>query len=230
MSLKKFFHLPLLFVLISLSALVFTIQEAQFNSPPSWNATSYQFTPSWNATSYQFTPSFFKLMTMGYWPAAVEGMWIRTLQIVSSGNYEASLAEPTAQFYDLALDLDPHFYEMYEQSAVMFTVLFHRPELAAHFLERGIRHYETASPPEKFWTHPYTLYIMLAYVTSFELHDWGKAKAIYLKAAQVPHAPPYLLEMQTWLQKENSETALARKVLHLLIRNILTMYSNLRIV
>ena len=45
-------------------------------------------TPHFQQENYKikpihYTPEFFKLLTIGQWPAAVEGMWIQLLQEIS---------------------------------------------------------------------------------------------------------------------------------------------------
>jgi|GEM_PF-1818472 len=175
--------------------------------------------PSLNVPSYQLSAPFFKFVTAGFWPAAVDGLWIRTIQDVGSARYTPATLPEAREFYRLATDLDPDFYELYEQGGILFFFFYESADAAQEILNKGISVYESGSTPPKFWTHPYTLYLFLANVYAFQLNDWGRAKEVYLRAAKVPHAPSYLIGMQTWLQKEGSEKILAQKTLRLLIEH-----------
>lgn len=155
---------------------------------------------------------FFKLMTFGYWPAATDWMWIETLQIIGGKNFSASVKPHALQFYELATDLDPRFYELYEQSAVLFSFFFKSPEDSIHFLKKGI---DVSSPR---WPRTYTLHLLMAYLYAYELNDWEKAKASFLSASEIPGSPPYLQKMKTWLSEEGSEKTLAKRVLTMLVR------------
>lgn len=188
---------PILF--FSLSKIVFTKQS------------------QWSAPSYQLTPPFFRFITSGFWPAAVDGLWISTLQKIGALEFTYDDVKSTSWFYQLATDLDPHFYELYEQAGEIFTFTFRDNEEASRFLQKGIEVFETQSPPKNFWTHPYTLYVQLAVVRGFIEHDWPSAKILFLKAGELPHAPDYLREMKHWLNEENSENILAQKILNRII-------------
>ncbi len=155
---------------------------------------------------------FFKFVTFGYWPAAVDWMWIQTLQIIGGKNYSQEMKPFAVYFYEIATDLDPRFYELYEQAGVLFSFYFKSPDESIHFLEKGIEHRS-----EK-WNHPYQLHLLAAYLYSYDKKDWSKAKGHYLKAADIPGAPEYLKNMKKWLLEKDSEKLLAKRVLTLLIR------------
>ena len=164
---------------------------------------------------------FIKFSTIGYWPAAVDWMWIETLQRNGDRNYSPELIPSIKAFYQMATDLDPKFYELYEQAGVILSFYFHAPDESIHFLDKGIRFYDHANGTSevKTWSHAYTLHLLLAYQYSFEKKDWSKAKEYYLKAAAVPGAPGYLQSMRMWLKEKGSEKELAKRVLNLLIKS-----------
>jgi hypothetical protein len=168
---------------------------------------------------YQLTPQFFKFISCGFWPAAADLLWMQTLQKVADANYSSETLPEMLGFYRLSTDLDPKFYEAYDQAAVMFSFFYEAPAAALEMIDRGIKVYESGNAPPRFWTHPYSLYLDRAYVNAFLRNDWSAAKEDYLKAAYTVGAPPYLQEMKRWLQKEGSEKRLAVKVLTLLIQN-----------
>jgi len=169
-----------------------------------------------------YNAAFFKFVTIGYWPAAVDWMWIQTIQVAGDKNYPQKLVPSVRFFYEIATDLDPKFYDLYEQSGVLFSFFFKDPADAAHLLEKGIHSFNAfpkTSEKVKGWSHPFTLHLLLAYVYSFQMHDWAKAKECFLSAAEVPGAPKYLQNMKFWLEEKGSERILARRVLNALIQN-----------
>ncbi len=163
-----------------------------------------------NLKPKELSAPFFKMITIGYWPAAVDYLWIETLQIIGDKKYSTDLVPFAANFYELATDLDPSFYELYEQAGVLFSLLFKNPDLSIHFLEKGVN-----NAPAR-WTHLYTLHLLTAYLYSYEKNNWEKAREYYLKAANVPGSPAYLQNMKIWLVEPGSEKKLAQKVLKLL--------------
>jgi hypothetical protein len=168
---------------------------------------------------YELTPPFFKFISSGFWPAAADAFWIQTLQLTASSNYSEQNLNEAKSFYRLATDLDPKFYELYEQGGVLFSFFFENPEAAREILQKGIDVSRSPNLPEKYWTHPATLYILLAYTYAFQMNDWANAKRVYLEALQAKGCPEYIFAMKPWLESENSERILALKVLTNLIRN-----------
>ena len=208
MILRSLLHRQSLLALILCPLLFFGAEKMKLQQPK-------VLTPS----LYQYTPLFFKFVTAGFWPAAVDGLWIRTLQFIGEGNYAPATLPEAEHFYDLATDLDPNFYELYDQAGLLFLFFYENPERAEKFLKKGIDVFLHHSPPKDFWFHPHTLYIYLAYVQAFQENNWAEAKKTYLAAAELPTCPQYILNMKKWLKEENSEKILAKKVLNTLIEN-----------
>lgn len=165
------------------------------------------------------TPAFYKFISFGHWPALVDYFWIRTLEKVGAADYSPEVLEEVSEFYRLGVELDPYFYELYDQAAVNFAFFFESPEKALDIIDRGISVYWTKNPPEKFWTHPYSLYLHRGYVNAFLKNDWSSARVDYLKAADMKGSPPYLQSMKLWLQKEGGDKILGRRVLKILVQN-----------
>ena len=118
-------------------------------------------------------------------------------------------------FYEIATDLDPRFYELYEQAGILFSFYFKSPDESIHFLEKGINHVSSD------WSHPYSLHLLVAYLYSYEKNDWIKAKEYYLKASEFKGAPAYLKNMRVWLSEKDSEKKLAKRVLTILTQQTL---------
>lgn len=158
-----------------------------------------------------YTAGFFKILSLGYWPVAVDLMWLKALQYVGSKHFSIENRPHLFQVYELATDIDPEFYMFYEQAGVVFSFFFKNPDDSIYFLNKGIRN---RSPR---WMHPSTLYLLSAYIHAYEKNDWVKAKESFLAAANEPDSPPYLKEMKNWLKTEGSERELGKRVLYLLM-------------
>lgn len=158
-----------------------------------------------------YPSSFFKLLSLGYHPALVDWMWIQSLQVIGGRNFNSERMPMARNFYDLATDLDPRFYDLYEQAGVLFSMFFKSSDDAIYFLEKGVRNIHPS------WTHPYTLHLLLFYEYAFSRKDWEIAKQHYLLAAEMPNAPVNLQLAMSWLKEPNSEKRLARQVLKALI-------------
>ena len=172
-----------------------------------------------NAPYYPLNPPFARFVSAGFWPAVVDLLWIDLIQEIGGGKYSHETLPRVQGFYDLATDLDPNFYELYEQGGVFFYFYLKNPEASLRMFQKGISVYEHQNPPRDFWTHPYSLYIFEAYVYGFEMQDWVHAKEAFLKAAEVPSTPSYLDHMKVWLKEKGSEKVLATKILKILIQN-----------
>ncbi len=154
---------------------------------------------------------FLKFASIGYWPAVTDWLWIQTLQLIGSQKHPPELKPFAYRFYELATELDPRFYDLYELAATTFGFLFKSPNDAVYFLEKGVKNINP------HWTQSHMLYLMLSYYYGYELNNWVKAKESYLAASAQPGAPEYLQRMKTWLDKKGSEKELARRILKILI-------------
>ncbi len=168
-------------------------------------------------TGYELTPPFFRFVTAGFWPAAVDYLWIETLQGIGQGDFSKTTLSKLVVFYRLAQNLDPDFFESYEHGAISFAMYFEAPDAALEVLDRGIRAYESGRVPPRFWTRPYSLYLLRAYTNSFVKGDFKAAKVDYLRASEVEGSPLYLQNMKEWLQEEGAERVLAVRVLKQMI-------------
>jgi hypothetical protein len=170
-------------------------------------------------TAYELTPPFFKLVTFGFWPAAVDALWIRTLQGIGDRGLSKATAPELSRFYRLAQNLDPFFFETYQQGAIAFSMLTEEPDFALEVLNRGIKVYETGGYPKHIWDRPFILYLYRSYVNGFLKNDFYAAKEDYLAAEAAPGAPAYLHDMKKWLKNEGSERILAGKILRSMIKS-----------
>ncbi len=173
--------------------------------------------PSSFSALSQLSPDWVRWVSAGYSHAAVSLLWISTLSQIGTGVYDTNTIQETRSFYRLATDLDPHFFELYDQAAIFFMFYVEDATLAREILQKGIQFYEQRPLYPKYWFRPHALYLHLAYLEAFMAQDWAQAKQVYIRASQVPSAPSYLSHMRLWLDQEGSEKQLAIRVLKLLI-------------
>jgi hypothetical protein len=170
-------------------------------------------------TGYELTAPFFRFVTAGHWPAAVDYFWIRTLQVAGTSQKGSPQVQELARFYRLAQKLDPDFFETYLQGGLIFGVLLDEPDLALEVLDRGIRVYESGRYPKAFWQHPFQLYLYRAFVNAFMHENFSEARQDFLRASKVPGAPSYLSQGYTDLSAPDADRKIALHVLQQLIQN-----------
>jgi hypothetical protein len=207
MKLRTLFHSQALLAAFFSCSFVFVTSAIEFQNPKVKSDTAYE-----------LTPPFFKLITFGFWPAAVDALWIRTLQFVGDRALTADDAPSVIRIYRLAQSLDPYFFETYEEGALTFSVLLSEPDLSIELLDRGIQVFESGNAPPRVWKRAYVLYLYRAYVHGFLKNDFVATKKDYLAAEGAPGAPAYLHDMKEWLKKEGSERRLGLQILRGMIR------------
>jgi hypothetical protein len=172
-----------------------------------------------NDTGYELTAPFFRFVTSGHWPAAVDYFWIRTLQVAGMPQKGSPQAQELARFYRLAQNLDPDFFETYLQGGLIFGVLLDEPGLALEVLDRGIRVYESGRYPKAFWPHPFQLYLYRAFVNAFLREDFREARSDFARASKVPGAPLYLTQGSTDVNAKDADRRIALHVLRHQLQN-----------
>lgn len=170
---------------------------------------------------YEVTPRFFKFASFGFWTAAVDALWIQTLQEMALNPGEISMGRvrKLVSLARLEQDLDPGFYESYAHNAVVLGMDLQAGEEAIEILDRGIRVHESGVYPKGFWDHALFLHLLRGYIHAFVLGDFGSARMDYLRASEMPGAPLYLQGMKSWLKEEGSDRKLAVRVLKVMILN-----------
>ncbi len=207
MKLRTFFHSPLLFAFFFLASFLFLTRAVEFRRPEVRVDTAYE-----------LTPQFFRMIAFGFWPAAVDSLWIRTFQYIGDREITKEWAPELLRVYRLIQSLDPLFFETYEEGSIAFSVILSDPDSSLELLNRGIQVYESGNVPPKVWKRAYVLYLYRAYVNGFLKNDFVAAKKDYLGADVAPGAPEYLHDMRKWLEKEGSEKRLGKQILRAMIR------------
>ncbi len=188
-----------------------------------------------NLLTSDINSSLLKLVTARYWPSAVELLWITLLQELAEKRISQNTAKEIKHFFDVATDLDPLFFELYEHAGISFAVFFEDGDSAINFLNKGIRAYKTRVIPGlagselsgnprlgakfsiRYWPNPAFLFIQVAYTEAYVRHDIKRAKEAFLVAANVLGAPEYLHNMSKWLIEPGSERRLEVNVLREMI-------------
>jgi hypothetical protein len=167
---------------------------------------------------YELTPGFFRFATMGHWTAAVDYLWIRTLQVTGGIQKRSPEIQELARFYRLAQKLDPGFFETYTQAAVVFGVVLDEPDLALEVLDRGIAVYESGQYPKNFWSRAYLLYLYRAYVNAFEKENFREARRDFQRTSKMPGAPAYLALGGSKFDSPDADRRIAVHVLRYMVQ------------
>ena len=87
MKTRAFLHRQTICAALLCPALLFLMTNVEFDQPK-------LFKPA----EYQLTPQFFKFISFGFWPAAADLLWMRTLQNVSTNHYSPETMSETLGF------------------------------------------------------------------------------------------------------------------------------------
>lgn len=208
MSWRHIFHFPAFFSSIFGSIFIFSISDIEFRNQKMRNDTGYE-----------LTSPLLKWMSGGFWVASCDALWLQVVQELGENQLNKEGAERVKRDYRLMQELDPFFFDTYEQAGLAMDLLFRDADAALEILDRGIRVFENQNPPKAFWNRVYALYLQRALVAAHRKLDFASARRDYLKASEAPGAPAYLSQMRIWLQKPGSEKTLAKKMLPILISN-----------
>jgi hypothetical protein len=173
----------------------------------------------------KWNPDLFRAITFGHLAAGVDLLWLRTITDPAYAHVLPGHHAPAFYNLDLATDLDPAFYELYELGSYALTIVRDDNTGARDLLRKGIHFYREDLknyPPgfaERYWTRPYSLYITLAYVYLYELNDMPSAAQVFREAAALPGAPAYLSKLKERLEKPGGEYEVALKLVDFLIQS-----------
>jgi hypothetical protein len=158
-------------------------------------------------------------MSGGFWVASHDYLWLGVVQELGEKELTKKAELRVIHKYRVMQELDPFFFDTYEQGGLAFDILFRDPDASIEVLSRGIEVIENHNPPKELWGRAFTLYLQRALVFAHRKLDFASARRDYLKASDAPGAPSYLSKMKVWLEKDGAEKTLARKMLPILISN-----------
>lgn len=167
----------------------------------------------------KWDPQLFRAVTFGQLGTGIDLLWLRTLADPSIAHV-APGRHPRAYYdLDLATDLDPAFFELYNLGSYVLTIIRDDNEGARDLLLKGrtFHRERLAAYPEafreRFWARAWSLYITLAYVQLFELEDMPSAARTFAEAAELPGAPKYLRSLKDKLERPGGQYEVALRLL-----------------
>lgn len=171
----------------------------------------------------KWSPDLVRILSFGQLATAVDMLWLRTLSDPAQAHVLPG--EHARSFYDLdlATDLDPAFFELYNLGSYVLTIVRNDNEGAKTLLEKGRRFYREdlsgypAGFQTTYWSRSWNLYLTLAYVDLFELQDMPSAAKAFGEAAKIPGSPAYLQSLSERLQQPGGEYAVALRLINHLI-------------
>ena len=138
----------------------------------------------------------------------VEVRWVRPGQRAS-------------QFFDLnlAIELDPFFYEIYSEGPRFLAVIRNDKESALELALKGLavqRNRLSEIPASRIryvWPSHFDIPFVLGYVYLFEKPDLARAAEAYSEAARAPESPPYVAALGAHLSDPTARFGIGIRVL-----------------
>ncbi len=172
----------------------------------------------------RFDPLLYQTLTFGYLPTGID--WILIQCLVDTTMNQVLPGKHSLFYYQLELltDLDPGFFDAYYLGGTLLAVIQHDGQGAKNLLLKAENFFKNqlSSYPEKFrfqyWSHPWTLNILQAYVHLFLLGEMHEAASYFSKAAQYSDAPVYLSRLVKKFLKVGGEYEVALNLVEFLAR------------
>lgn len=145
-------------------------------------------------------PGVFRILSVGHRLALVDWFWVRSL-------VEHPGSPRVARDLNLAVHLDPVFYDAYLSGAHLLAVVGNNGEGARSLLLQGERFVESSLPSypaslrDGYWKQGWSLYVVRAYVDLFERHDLPSAAEAFAKAGRFPNAPVHIQRLAERLRE-----------------------------
>ena len=175
----------------------------------------------------KLNPELFRTLTFGFLPLTIDWIFIR---MIADGEKEKVSAGQHPDFYydlDLATDLDPAFFELYQTGGYLLSLVRGDHEGAKDVLRKGIAFYRdslrtdpltyTEIFKEQYWGQAWNLSVILAYIYLFQFDDMPHAAASFREAATLPGAPAYLASLEKKLGNPGGEYEVGIRLLRFLI-------------
>jgi hypothetical protein len=173
----------------------------------------------------KWDPQLFRAITFGQLGTGIDLLWLRTLVDPSIAHVAPGRHARAYYDLDLATDLDPAFFELYNLGSYVLSIIRDDNEGARDLLLKGRAFHRErlagypASFGERFWSRAWSLYITLAYVQLFELEDMPGASRTFGEAAEIPGAPVYLRSLKARLDRPGGQYEVALRLLSHLLEN-----------
>jgi hypothetical protein len=155
----------------------------------------------------KWNPLLYRTMSFGHLPAAVDWLWMRSLQDPSYSHVPEGVHPPAFYDLDLATDLDDAYYDAYIDGALHLVVVRDDEAGAEALLLKADRFRREKLSEygedfrERFWIEPWQVPMILGYVYLLELYDVPKAAAAFTEASQFEQAPLHVKMMVERLKK-----------------------------
>jgi hypothetical protein len=207
--------MPAVGVAILLSAQVW-LSSRLSETDVSWVEMPWSQLEKWN-------PILYRTMSFGHLPAAVDWLWMRSLQDPSYSHVPAGVHPPAFYDLDLATDLDPAYYEAYVDGALHLVVV-RDDDRGAETLLLKANEFRTKEMSQygaefvsQFWSEHWQVPIILGYVYLLEITDLPKAAEMFLEAGKHDNVPIYVKSIAERLKKPGGIYEVAYRVVNTLI-------------
>ncbi len=154
---------------------------------------------------YLRSPKAVKRLFLGFTGLAASIYWTKTVQYFGSKHHEHAMRfDLLPPLLDLTTSLDPHLLVAYETGSIFLAQRppegAGKPDLAADFVERGIRNNPT----------DWRLYYQLGFIHYIERNDYAAAANAFDRGSTVPGAHPWLKIMAAMMAQRGGDLQTSR--------------------
>lgn len=169
--------------------------------------------------AFRWNPKLFEILSFSNLAVAVDWMWIRVLQEDSLTHVLPG--QRAVIFYDIDLitDIDPRFQQAFTSGSNLLVVV--RDDAASsldlllkgNFARRRLIPKHSRDFIQRYWSRPFQIPLILAYVYMFELRDIVRAKEAFIQAADAEGSPVYLQSLKKRFLKLGGEYEVGLRLL-----------------
>lgn len=175
------------------------------------------------ASEQVYDAKLFRVMSFGHLPAALDWILIQALLDPGIGKNYSGIHPQLYSQLDILTELDPLFSEAYVVGANLLAIVRKDP-LGAKvlllrgkaFIEKDLLQYPQAFR-DHYWSRPWQLYVLLAYVNLFELEDMPHAAEAFRAASSYAGSPAYLARLAKRLEAPGGEYEVGVRLLNFML-------------
>lgn len=167
-------------------------------------------------SSFHWNPTFFRMLTFGHLPAAVDWLLIRFL---SDSNMKKVVGDQETTAYrilDLATEFDPAYFPFYTMGGNYLAIIRGDRNGALSLVQKGERfrreelpHYTYAFRAE-YWENPWRVPMILGYIQLLEFQNVQAARSAYHEITKIPNVPIYIRRLALGMESARGRIRVAR--------------------
>jgi hypothetical protein len=148
------------------------------------------------SASFRWNPDLFRILSFGHVPSAVDALLLRFITDNNMTKVDDSVDTEAYRVLDLATDLDPAFFALYNSGSNYLVVVRNDRKGAIALVEKGRDFLRNRLPAmgEEFrarhWARAWLIPFIRGYLYLFEYQNASKGAEAYAEAVEYPDVPP----------------------------------------